>query len=109
MSIYCVARELLKCSADRATRDLDVARHFFRSARAVVGHTPDRVTTDEHDAYPRAIRGTLSGKIDPGGTGKMVFPGSQASMLQRYRLPSAWNQGIVHVAGKFRPSAQARK
>ena len=45
------------------TRDLKAARRFLRSARAVVGHAPDRVTTDGHDAYPRAIRGTLGRKV----------------------------------------------
>jgi putative transposase len=38
------------------TRDLTAAEAFFRSARAVTGVTPDRITTDGHDAYPRAIR-----------------------------------------------------
>jgi putative transposase len=28
-----------------------------------VGHAPDRVTTDGHDAYPRAIRRTLGRKV----------------------------------------------
>ena len=37
-------------------RDLAAARAFFRLAKAVTGVTPDRVTTDGHDAYPRAIR-----------------------------------------------------
>ncbi len=45
------------------TRDLKAARRFFRGARAVVGHAPDRVTTDGHDAYPRTIRGTLGRKV----------------------------------------------
>jgi len=35
------------------------AKAFFRSARAVTGITPDRVTTDCHDSYPRAIRTEL--------------------------------------------------
>jgi putative transposase len=34
-------------------RDLAAARAFFRSAKAVTGVTPDRVTTDGHDAYPK--------------------------------------------------------
>jgi putative transposase len=38
------------------TRDLDAAKRFFARARVVVGHTPEKVTTDGHDAYPRAIR-----------------------------------------------------
>ena len=45
------------------TRDRKAARRFFRRARAVVGHTPDRVTTDGHDAYPRAIRRMLGRKV----------------------------------------------
>jgi putative transposase len=45
------------------TRDLMAAPRFFRGARAVVGHTPDRVTADGHNAYPRAIRRTLGQKV----------------------------------------------
>ena len=44
------------------TRDLKAAQPFFRRARAVVGHAPDRVTTDGHDAYPRAIRKRSAGR-----------------------------------------------
>jgi transposase-like protein len=40
-------------------RDMKAARAFFRSAKAVTGITPDRVTTDGHDSYPRAIRTEL--------------------------------------------------
>jgi putative transposase len=40
-------------------RELAAARAFFRSAKAVTGVTPDRVITDGHDAYPRAIRTEL--------------------------------------------------
>src|SRR3954467_2860083 len=40
-------------------RDMAAARAFFRSARAVTGVTPSRVTTDGHDSYPRAIRTEL--------------------------------------------------
>ena len=38
------------------TCDLPAAETFFRSAWTVTGVTPDRITTDGHDAYPRAIR-----------------------------------------------------
>lgn len=41
------------------SRDIAAARAFFRSARMVTGVTPDRVTTDGHDSYPRAIRTEL--------------------------------------------------
>ena len=40
-------------------RDLAAAKAFFRSAKAVTGVTPDRVTTDGHGSYPRAIRTEL--------------------------------------------------
>ena len=40
-------------------RDMDGAKQFFHQAVETVGHTPDRVTTDGHDAYPRAIRETV--------------------------------------------------
>ena len=40
-------------------RDMAAAKAFFRSARTVTGITPDRVTTDGHDSYPRAIRAVL--------------------------------------------------
>src|SRR5919112_2049517 len=40
-------------------RDMAAAQAFFRSAQAVTGVTPERVTTDGHDSYPRAIRTTL--------------------------------------------------
>ena len=40
-------------------RDLVAAKAFFRSAKTVTGVMPDRVTTDGHDAYLRAIRTEL--------------------------------------------------
>ena len=42
------------------TRDMEAAKGFFRSAKAVTGVTPARVTTDGHDSYPRAIRTELN-------------------------------------------------
>ena len=42
------------------TRDMAAAEKLFRSAKAVTGVTPARVTTDGHDSYPRrAIRSQL--------------------------------------------------
>lgn len=40
-------------------RDMEAAKAFFRSAKTVVGEAPQRVTTDGHDAYPRAIAEVL--------------------------------------------------
>src|SRR3954463_9714943 len=44
-------------------RDMAAAQAFFRSAKAATGVTPERVTTDGHGSYPRAIRSTLGGQV----------------------------------------------
>jgi putative transposase len=44
-------------------RDMAAAQAFFRSARSVTGLAPDRVTTDGHGSYPRAIRATLGRRV----------------------------------------------
>jgi transposase-like protein len=44
-------------------RDMAAAKAFFRSAKAATGVTPDRVTTDGHGSYPRAIRSTLGRRV----------------------------------------------
>ena len=44
-----------------AHRDMKAAKAFFRSAKATMGYRPERVTTDGHGSYPRAIR-TVLGK-----------------------------------------------
>jgi putative transposase len=45
------------------TRDLAAAEAFFRSAWTMTGVTPDRITTDGHDAYPRAIRNVFGNHV----------------------------------------------
>jgi putative transposase len=44
-------------------RDMEAAKAFFRSAKAVTGVTPARVTTDGRDSYPRAIRTELDERV----------------------------------------------
>ena len=44
-------------------RDMDAAKSFFTQARGVVEHKPNKVTTDVHDSYPRAIRTILGRKV----------------------------------------------
>jgi putative transposase len=46
-----------------ATRDMAAAKAFFRSAKATMGFRPDRVTTDGHGSYPRAIRSILGKRV----------------------------------------------
>ncbi len=45
------------------TRDMDAAPQFFRQALALAADVPERVTTDGHDAYPRAIREALGSRV----------------------------------------------
>jgi putative transposase len=44
-------------------RNLASGKRFFRSAKAVTGVIPDRVTTDGHDAYPQAIRSEFGSRV----------------------------------------------
>ena len=44
-------------------RDREAAKRFFTQAVAVVGHAPERVTTDGHDSCPRAMRETLGSDV----------------------------------------------
>ena len=67
---------------------MKAARAFFRSAKAVTGVTPDRVTTDGHDSYPRAIRTEL---------GKAV-----RHRTSRY-LSSRLEQHHRGLKGRYRP------
>ncbi len=45
------------------TRDLAAARRFFRQAVETIGQVPEWVTTDGHDADPRAIHETLGDAV----------------------------------------------
>ena len=49
-----------------STRDLAAAKAFLKQAVVTIGHKPDRVTTDKHGSYPRAIRQALAAKYDTG-------------------------------------------
>ena len=42
---------------------MEAAKRFFKQAVDIVGHAPERVTTDGHDSYPRAIRETLGSDV----------------------------------------------
>ena len=71
-----------------ATRDLAAAEAFFRSAWTVTGVTPERITTDGHDAYPRAIR-TVFGDQVTHRTNRYLnnhLERDHRSIKQRYRV-----------------------
>jgi putative transposase len=42
---------------------MDAAKEFFKQALAVVGHTPEPVTTDGHRSYPRAMREIMGNEV----------------------------------------------
>src|SRR3984893_6051373 len=44
-------------------RDMEAAQQFFTQALAVVGSLPERITTDGHASYPRAVRETLGDQV----------------------------------------------
>jgi transposase-like protein len=44
-------------------RDMDAAKRFFRAALEVAEQTPEKVTTDGHDSYPRVIREILGADV----------------------------------------------
>ena len=46
------------------TRDMDAAQRFLRQAVATVGHLPERVTTDGHDAYRKCQNSVHAGVTD---------------------------------------------
>ena len=46
-----------------ATRNMDAAQRFFRSAQSMTNDAPKQVTTDGHDSYPRVIREVLGPNV----------------------------------------------
>ncbi|GHO71662.1 hypothetical protein KSC_105540 [Ktedonobacter sp. SOSP1-52] len=44
-------------------RDMEAAQRFFKQALTIVGHAPERVTTDGHTSYPRAVREILGSSV----------------------------------------------
>jgi putative transposase len=44
-------------------RDMEAAKAFFKKALATADALPEKVTTDGHDSYPRAVREELGEKV----------------------------------------------
>ena len=74
-------------------RGMTAAKAFFRSAKRVTGITPDRVTTDGHDSYPRAIRSELGTRVR--------HRTSQYMNEQPDRAGSPRHQGPIPVHARF--------
>jgi transposase-like protein len=73
-------------------RDVAAAPAFLRSAKATIGVIPDRVTTDAHGSYPRAVCTTLDRRV-----------AHRASAFKSNRLEQD-HRGISS-AGQSRPKA----
>ena len=81
-------------------RDMEAARAFFRSARATMGFRPDRVTTDGHGSYPRAIRSTL---------GKTIRHRTSAYLNNRLEQDHRGIKGRIRCMRGFKNHAAAHR
>ena len=69
-------------------RDMVAARRFFTRALDIAGRAPVQVTTDGHDAYPRAIRETPGPEVH-----------HRTSRYKNNRLEMASSQPIIPTPG----------
>jgi putative transposase len=46
------------------TRDMEAAKSFFEKALSTAGEPPEKVTSDGHDSYPRAVEETLGEEVE---------------------------------------------
>jgi putative transposase len=67
----------------------------------VTGVVPDRITTDGHDAYPRAVRNVFGDRVLHRTNRYLNNPLEQdhRGIKQRYRAMSGFKQG--HTAARF--------
>jgi putative transposase len=83
------------------TRNLAAAEAFFRSAWQVTGVVPNRITTDGHDAYPRAIHNVFGAQVTH-RTNRYLnnsLEQGHRGVKQRCRPMGAFQQG--HTAACF--------
>jgi putative transposase len=77
------------------TRDLKAAEAFFQQSLQTVGYKPEKVTTDKHTAYPKAIRKTLGRKVKHRTSQYLNNRLEQDHRgIQAEVLPHAWFQSI---------------
>jgi transposase-like protein len=67
-------------------RDMAAAKAFFEQAQAMAGQAPDRVVTDGHTPYPRAIVEVLGSEVEHQQVGCVANPVEQdhRGIKQRY-------------------------
>ncbi len=72
-------------------QDMDAANRFFKDVLGITEYTPERVTTDGHDSYPRAIREML---------GEHVVHRCNPYLNNRIeQIPEQSNSGITQCVG----------
>jgi putative transposase len=79
------------------TRDLPAAEAVFRSAWTVTSVMPERITTDGHDAYPRAIRNVFGDQVTH-RTNRYLNNGLERDhrgIKQRYRPMGGFKHGTT--------------
>jgi putative transposase len=85
-------------------RDTAAAKAFFKSAKMVTGVTPDRVTTDGHDSYPRAIRTTLGAGVRHRDSQYLNNRLQSANLRRLPQVPLPWphRNGSEGVASRLK-------
>ncbi len=83
------------------TRDMVAAQQFFRQAVETAGQPPERVTTDGHDAYPRAIRETLGDAVTHRTSRYLNNRVEQDHRALKQRYYPMRGFGSVVAAGRF--------
>jgi len=91
------------------TRDMAAAKRFFTRAQTVVGHAPETVTTDGHDASPRAIRETLGPEVQHRTSRYMNNRMEQDHRGIKQRYYPLRGFGSVDAAARFCPAHDARR
>jgi hypothetical protein len=79
-------------------RDREAVQQFFKQALAVVGHTPERVTTDGHTSYPRAVRETLGDHVQSCATMCTIGPRNISIIVESKTIEGSSNGSIPCMA-----------
>ncbi len=86
------------------TRDTEAAQRFFTRAQTMVGHAPEKVTTDGHDAYPRASRETVGPDVQHRTSRSMNNRMEQDHRGIKQRYYPLRGFGSVDAAARFCPA-----
>ena len=83
------------------TRDMEAATAFFQQAQDVADAPPERVFTDGHTSYPRAIKEELGAKVEHEGIPCLGNPIEQSHRGIKQRDYPTLGFGFVKAAERF--------